>query len=302
MSVKSVAFTALFSGLLFVHAAPAMTQSKEELAEFDRLVTQGRDAYDSGEYARAVEAFRGAEAIYAHPKLAGLIVESYIHLGHCARAQKRLSKLRTSPESLEELPELERAIGQCRSMGDLEVSCHPRTLELKLDDRSIACGESWRLEAGEYRLIASAPGYESAEVEVVIEEAQLTQLPVELRPVEVFSDRETPILPIVGWSALGSGAALIGAALWVDSGSAARQEQMREASGTKDFARVQELIDEADSRRTLTTGLLVSGAVLAAGGFGVLVYDNFVRDEPTSKPLAVEVGVHIDRVSVLLAW
>lgn len=238
MSVKSVALTAFFSGLILLHVAPAMAQSKEELAEFDRLVTQGRSAYDAGEYTRAIDALRGAEEIYAHPKIAGLIIESHIHLGHCAPAEKRLSKLRADAEPPEELAELEQAIDQCRSMGDLEVNCHPKTLELELNERPIECGESRTMSTGAHHLIASAPGYESVEIDVTIEEAQRTQVPVELRPIAALQESDASILPIVGWSAVGSGAALIAAAIWVDSGSEERQEQMREASAAKDFEQV----------------------------------------------------------------
>ena len=293
---------------ILLAAVPAFGQSAGELAQFERYVAQGQLRFESGEFLAAIDAFEKAEAIYAHPKISARIIESRVELGHCSKARERLQSLSDDEKSAlmgDRLESVSAGVEQCRPMGTLEVTCKPAKLRLEADRGEVRCDEPVRVPAGERRLVGRLDGFETSEVTVIVDEASTSEVSMAL--TQPSSRTSTPIesdgpsvLPIVGWSAVGAGAVALTAAVIVDAGTLRRQREIQQASDASDFRRVRQLEAEARSKRALTTGLLVAGGVVAAGGVGVLLFDGLSSEADASSRASIRLG--FNRVSLRLRW
>lgn len=281
-------------------AATSAAQSDAEIERFDRLVAQGQSAYEAGDYAQALDAFEDAETIFAHPKLSARIVEAQVQLGQCSAASQRLGEL-DGEDTSERLDQLRGAVSTCRARGRLLVECVPTSATVEVGQQSVVCGEPARLAVGDHRLVARAQGYEDHAQRVSVAEAELSRVRVALQPArdEPVDSGGSSTMRLIGWSGVGVGAAMLAGGLWVDSGAADRQDELRRASNAGNFKHVRRLEDEASAKRGLTAGLLIGGALVAAGGASALVYDTYADSDEANR---VRLGIGIDRVSVSFDW
>lgn len=307
------AIVTVLLGAMMVLAPGVGAETPADVERFEGLVTQGKQAYERGDFEESLEAFEEAETIFSHPQIGVRIVSAMAQLNRCDAAWTRLERLReeSSAELDARLDELEASLDECVSMGTLVVECSPATASLEVDGQAQRCGEAIEVEAGSHQVVAQAEGFETRTDTVAVREADTSthQLALERAEVEEPEVEEPEVVEsafpyrAVGLGAAGTGLALIGAGVWIDSGSAERQRDIKRLSANGQFDRADQLEEEAVSRRRLTYGLLAGGAVLVAAGGGAFTLGTWSAESSDSAESAqLSVSARPDGVEVRVQW
>ena len=270
---------------------------------FKEHVARGASLRRQGNLRLALIEFEKARTIADHPKL--MLVSGRLHerLGDCGGARAIFAEALEERRASRALrSKIEEALGhndECVDHGTLVVECSPPSVALEVDQKPLECGQSLDLPPGKYTLAASASGYHSQKIELVVEAGQLQHQRLALskkqpqRPVS--TDVSTPPwVTYSAWGTLGAGATLMLAGMISDAGATARQRQLDDASSRGDYQRVDALVDQAHSAQTRTAVLYTSGAVLVAAGGALWAFDHEVARwllEPTDQPVQAQIVV-----------
>ncbi len=260
-------------------ALPSMAQAQtaEDLARFEELVSEAQHHFEEGRYPRAIEVFKQAERIFAHPSLSQRILQASVAMGRCALAEERLESLQgaTLPDAMTaRLGEWAELVDGCESRGQVVVECIPATASLEVDGEPRECGEPFEMPTGSTQGRLRAEGYERTTVAIAVQEGETTEITVALDPLPPSAAerfvREGPAQP-VGLVIAGTGVGLMVAGVWVDRDSADRQIRLERALRDDDEELVQELEAESRTRRRQSVGFFISGATLAGAGVGLFL-------------------------------
>lgn len=320
-------------------AAPAEAQTDAERAGARSAATSGADAFDGGRYQEALDLFLRAESLVHSPVHLSYIGQCQANLGYLVEAHETYIRL-----SREELPAnareaVKRAVSEA---GERAKQLEPRLPYLAIKIQGLAPGEKADVtlngtvvppglvgipaptNPGEYVVRATAPGKDSGDVTVTLQEGQRKDALVTLQstgaapaptPAAVAasdssaaqSSTSTPHdagvqagssnLKVPAYVALGVGVVGVGLGTYfaLDAGKAAdeademcggsRSSCSLEPGTSRDD--VESKNDQAGSSRTLAiVGFVVGGAGLAAGAT-MLVLSMRESSEAAAEPKVV---------------
>ncbi len=295
--LKSILTVSTACAVLTV-AAPVFAQdlSPEEIEEFQRLMSEGAEAYSAREYEKSIELLQKAQAIYDHPDLVYNIGRAYTRLRRCSDARRAFITYLQRPEITKEDDEKARTnleeLSECVTPARLTVTCEPAEASVSVDgEERGSCPIELEVEPGDHLIAVTASDHRPFEERRSAGEGDEVAVDVRLEPLSVApveSPDEPPRRdgawrPIVGWTAIGVGAAAIGTGLVVDSSSIGRSAAIRDAADEGDEGTVQLLERRARTARAASVALYVGGAVAAITG-GVLVI--WGSDDPDNGPTA----------------
>ncbi|MBA2663563.1 MAG: PEGA domain-containing protein [Bradymonadaceae bacterium] len=194
------------------------------------------------------------------------------------------AQLTESFEEHEVLEDQDQRGGEQR--GILTVECNPPTAKVIIDSKEFACKTPIELVSGTHRVTVVDEGFKPFERNVTISALDERQISVQLIAIEaeLVEDEVVAIAPPppavvplrpLGLGLMALGATLVGTSVWIDSATTERQSAIVEASAVGNRARVDELEDEAGSRRTQTLALFATGSVLFAAGATSFVIGSF---------------------------
>lgn len=249
-----------------------------------RIAQEGLNLYDNGKYKEALELFLRVEVILHAPTMLVLAARSLDKLGRLVEAADKYADAIKTPldagasESFRQAvrdAEKERAALLPRIPSIVVTVDAPSGVEpsLKLDGAALTAaslGAKKLVDPGAHSIEASAGGARAS--------SQVDLKEGESRPVHLDLVVKSPPLRTVGWVALGLGAA--GLAAWgVTGGVLIAKKSEIDGHGCKDFKCSPAVADkyrsELVSFNTLLTASIASlatGAVLVAGGAGLLLF------------------------------
>jgi len=278
--------------LLLIPLSAIAQPSAEDIERYRTLTADAGVAYEDGDYRKTIALLSEAQTINDHPDLTYNIGRAYEAMSWCGRARETFSvyvkrkdvsrKDRTAAgERLEDL-------NDCVEKRQITVRCEPGDATLKLNDsKEMSCHTPFEVGEGSYTISVSRDGYLPSVLSVNVNafsddievEARLTPAPVdEIEPIAIPEERSSQWRPTLGWTLLGVGTAALVTAVILDATA---------GIDSVDPDKLAEAEADAESRRTLTTGLYIGGLVIGAAGGGVLLW-HYVLDEPE---VAVGVGV-----------
>lgn len=313
--------------LIVLIATPAWAgMSAEDMQLLETHLERGRDHLDEGNYESAIEDLDEARQIHDHPLISVNIAEAFRKLGRCSEAKIEYDALAErddlDDESTEDFEAGRAQLDQCVEMTGLTIECIPEdaqiwlqtsereaqfdcpydkqtpvgevqikvvseTFEPKTFEISLTAGEN---KAVEIKLEAVAEDADEAVEEDADEEDESVDAPAEIEE----SVADEPSWPtVVGFGAIGVGAALIAGGGVVDYGSRSRAAELAEARDAADQERFDSLADTGDSRRLMAAIFYGSGLSLVAGG-AILQFIDFSStssEEPTFSVGAAPTGV-----------
>jgi len=316
--LRSYGWLALALLVSWLGAAPAEAQTDAERAGARSAATAGADAFDAGRYQDALDLFLRAESLVHSPVHLSYIGQCHANLGHLVEAHETYIRL-----SREELPANAREAVK-RAVSDASEKAkqiEPRLPYLAIKVQGLAPGEAAEVtlngaavpaaligipaptNPGDYVVRGTAPGKDSGEVKVTLQEGQRKDAVVVLRstgvapapaPVPAAAANSNPpptqASPqdagvssdgdkwrVPAYAALGVGVVGVGLGTYfaIGAGSAA-DEADDMCGGSRSQCAPKEGVsrddiesknDEAGSKRTMAiVGFVVGGAGLAAGG------------------------------------
>jgi len=325
-----------FVGATWLGAAPANAQTDAERAGARSAATAGADAFDAGKYQEALDLFLRAESLVHSPVHLSYIGQCHANLGHLVEAHETYIRL-----AREELPAnareaVKRAVSEA---SERAKQLEPRLPYLAIKLQGLAPGETAEVtlngaavppaligipaptNPGEYVVRATAPGKDSGDVSVTLQEGQrkdavvLLQstgaapaaLPAPVAPTETANTstagstpQDTGVeqghsnLKIPAYAALGVGVLGVGFGTYfaLDAGKAA-DEADDLCGGSRSSCAPDEGVsrdeiesknDQAGSSRTKAiVGFVVGGAGLAAGAT-LLVLSMSDESKTATKP------------------
>ena len=286
-----------------------------KVESFRSHVAQGAKLRKQQEHRQALAHFDKARAIADHPKLMLVTAELREAIGDCSGAraiyQQALDDKRVSQKLRVRLEEGLAHNEECKPRGAVVVACEPANLQLQTGEREIACGQEITIEAGSHTLLASAQGYRDLEVQINVEpggkyshEVALTKLPPQ-KPEEITVVPKW--MSYTAYGSVGAGAALLVAGFASDLSAAGRQEELQQAHAAGEVARANRLVEEAEASQTRTAVMYTSGAILAAAGGLLWIYDeeaaNWLADDQRSAVQPqVSVGPEGASVGATIRW
>lgn len=198
--LRSFGWLALALLVSWLGAAPAEAQTDAERAGARSAATAGADAFDAGRYQDALDLFLRAESLVHSPVHLSYIGQCHANLGHLVEAHETYIRL-----SREELPAnareaVKRAVAEA---GEKAKQIEPRLPYLAIKVQGLAPGETAEVtlngtavppaligipaptNPGEYVVRGTAPGKDSGEVKVTVQEGQRKDAVVVLRSTGV---------------------------------------------------------------------------------------------------------------------
>lgn len=270
---------------LSTSTASAQDLTPEEIEAYRSAAGAAAEAYGVGEYSEAVQKLIAAREIYDHPDLTYNLGRSYQNMGWCARArdqfQKYVKRDDVGKKDRQKVAEQLATLSTCTESRQLTIHCEPSELEVELSpavDEPAACGKTITITPGRYTLSARGEGYvdemKTLSVTAESDDFDLTLAPELEESAEPVVYEEAPPAddgdwrPITGWSMVGAGGLMFVTALILDATSS-RTDDLESAGTT---TAIEDIESEASSRKGLIIGLYVGGAVVAAGGAGILTW------------------------------
>jgi hypothetical protein len=225
-----------------------------------------------------------AREIYDHPDLTYNIGRAYTRLRRCDEARRAFITYLQRPEITKADDEKARQnlkeLSSCVPPARLAVECSPETAMVSVDgEPSKACPTEFEVEPDEqHRIVVTAREYETAEETRTPASGETVAVEIELQkpekeippPTEPAGDGSWK--PIVGWSAIGAGAAMLIGGVVLDSTSSGRAQRLQQAAADGDDSRVQELEKGGRTARAATIGLYIGGLVAAATGTALVIW------------------------------
>lgn len=288
----------------------ASAEDSASLEKFRAHVQQAVEYKTAGELRAAIAEFEKARAIADHPKFALAVGRLHEEIGDCAAAksefQRGLNDKRSGEELVEKIKEELGANATCVDQGELAVECDPQGATVTAGDQSASCPANLSLPAGEHAVRVSAPGRVTRTMTVKVEPAGQHQ-----ERVELGRTWQKPAVTYTKYGAIGLGGALILGGIISDASAGSRQDELAAASSAGDVSRANALAAEADSAQGRTVALYTVGALFAAGGTALWIYDAEVEewlggkgDTASNDASGAQMGVSTNGASIwgTLRW
>ncbi len=297
-TTSSLFTIALFSLLLLFSATaaiPAYAQdlSDEELQQFEDHVRQATAAMDRGDYRGAISGWESAMELVDHPRIRIQLAMAHAKYEDCAPAHEVASNLPDHDQLDEEVQRdhqrLEALLEECPDTGEVYFECTPAELTIEVDDGDVPCGEWVELPEGDHAVSASQPGFESDSYRITVAAGQRTREPVTLESAAADATSNRALYAGMGTTALG--VVFMGFAVGQEFGAAGRAEEMMQARDDADYARMEDLRDDAaSSARRATVGYVVGTTFIAAGSLVMWYASTGSDDTDTSAAIGVGAG------------
>jgi hypothetical protein len=283
--MRLLAFLALTLAVSLV-SPPLRAQGPREGAR--ALATAGREAFEKGDFQKALQRFEAAEELVHAPPHLLYIARAHLKLRDPARARATYRKIieeklkDDAPEAFrkaqdsarEELAELdfERPRLAIRVRG-------PRVSNVTLDGKSVEATGEIAVEPGEHQIAVKADGYRAASRTVEVREgdgaievdiAMEADAPVDIRPEpdkqkEPEEKRGSISTGAIAITAVGGAVLLTGAV--VGGVAVAKMSTLNQNCPNKVCAKEHEpLRDQTLAIANASTGLLVGGGAIATAG------------------------------------
>lgn len=321
LSAALIALVILGAGL---GPARADAPSKEDMRAFKKLVKEGSQLREQGEFFEAIATFEQAREYLDHPKLVFGIGKLKEKTGACEAARdlytEALGREKLADDLRVEVVEQLKSSKTCTPFGTLIIECAPDGATVEMGRHEFSCPATKRIKPGEYEAVVRAPEYRESTVSLEVTPGARLEHVVELEPAgpgdEVAAsqqidtpaeppaaDGDTPWMRYTAWGSMGVGAGLLGAGLISDYGAQSRQEEFLSANEAGDRTRASQLEQEADSAQTRTIVFYSAGAALAVGGVVLWTLDSQQSDEDGARVQAA-VGWEADAPAVrgVLTW
>ena len=173
-------------GLLAGRVAPACAQA--DSAGYEALVDEGVREFSAGNFVEARSLFERAHALLPNARTFRALGLCSFELKHYVQAEDELSQALADTRNAltEELMEgVQRTLERARGfVGELALQTRPEDSRLLIDGLERE-GRSFRLDAGEHLLTASAPGYHSRDLRLSISGLQKRTLELVVTPVQM---------------------------------------------------------------------------------------------------------------------
>ena len=262
----------------------------EEVDEFTKSQQEAAKAFEAGDFAAAIDALKRANGLYPHPDLQYNIALAYDQWGdHCADSLTYLRQYFESCSTVEcegieeSRKQLERVEAKCQAT--LQVRAVPRGAQISLDGRVVGTSTaSVKVDPGPHRVEATLAGYimQSQRLEAAPKAVMMVNLALasEAQPAPapiVIAAEPTPpeasSLPVIGWTAIGVGAAaLVAGGVFVGLEQKAKSDaEDIEVSGTGSIADLNAKLATAHDFGVARTVSFVAGGVAAGAGIVMLV-------------------------------
>jgi hypothetical protein len=258
--------------------------------EADELVASGEALAKRGEYSRAIEAFKQADARRPRARHACLIALSYTRRELWAQAEVALASCHARAGAGDPLPpwvgELDRTLAEKLGAADvapISIRVEPPSGSARISISSFAPDETFaprvvHLAPGTYTVTAAVPGHDRVTSTVVI--ADRTPQTVTLRFVPPAAPSRLPALVI------GAGGLLAAGGLAYDLLAVQPvRSRLEDAAARRDGAAWVQHSRSFDRRRALAIGLF-AGAAIAVGVGATLRFTVYRR------PATVAVGAN----------
>jgi tetratricopeptide (TPR) repeat protein len=250
-------------------------------AQYAQLVSDAVREYNGGAWAEARLLFERAHALVPNARtLRGLglcAFELARYVDAVAEFEAALADPR-QPLLPEQRIEVAAALARARRyVGSVRVALVPAQATLLIDGR-IARERELRLNVGDYRLSAKAPGYEPKTLALNVEGGQTQELRLALEPVGRDSGADAGSTQrLLGWTALGAAGAALAVGLAFELQRASTLDERDAICPTNVDCepgaqrRVDRLSDEARTSATIEVVGFVAGAALLASGLTLLL-------------------------------
>lgn len=275
--------------------------SKEKREKLKGYISQGRKAYDDGQFEKSLEAFQKALEILEHPEFVYRTALAHQRLGHDRKALEAYRRyLEMAPES-EDRGKVERTIEMLekrieKQQPTLEITSTPEGVNVRVGEESEPRGTTpltLEMEPGTYKLHLTKSGYQEVDRTVDLSEGKTVSIQVDLeeRPETTGSgESEGRAADSTGslgpWITMGVGGALAGGSLVSYLQFDQFRGRVEQARKTTDRPEPSDFGDKASTAKTweAVTWALGAGAVAAAGAGAVwMVVDGGAESEKTAK-------------------
>jgi hypothetical protein len=194
--LRRAAVTALFSLALVAAPHVASAQSEEELAGARAAATQGLDAFNAGNYEKALDMMGRAQALVHSPIHLYYMAKSYEKLNQLVKARENYLKVvreklgtdaspslrKVQQDAKAELAALDPRIPVLTVTVTGEGAAGARAVMNGKDIPQPLIGVARPVDPGEHKLQAIADGYESEVVTVTLAEGAKQEVVLELKP------------------------------------------------------------------------------------------------------------------------
>lgn len=281
---------------------PAPAGAETPQGEAQRLYALGNERFVERDYTEALEHYLQALERWDHPAIRFNVAECYISLVQPLKAYENLTvALASGPKALESEAHYQRGVQLkerlIAQLGRLTIESKVENIKVTLDGRplELTAGKATAVVLpGGHQIVASAPGYVTRTMPVVLSpgEESSANVALELLPAPVVTRRRWPRwLP---WAVGGAGATLALAGLPVmqsaDSSYEAYDLAITEACAPPDGCAAEDVPEETNSlrdsgdlkRRSAQVLWTVGGAAVVTGAVLLLLNQpRSVRAEPS---------------------
>jgi hypothetical protein len=164
--------------------------SPEEIKIARQTAGDGLDAYKAGEYAKALNLFEQARAVYPSAQILRMTGYSHLALQHWEQAVQTLRDALAStvaPLSEQDRADVQEQLNKALAhFGMVTVTTSVKGAEVSVDDgpaRKLPLDQPLRLLEGGHRIEVRAPGHKDAAEDLVIEGGKELQLTLNPKPV-----------------------------------------------------------------------------------------------------------------------
>lgn len=279
--------------------------SADDEDEARAAMRRGVAAFARGEADKALEEYETAKRLVPQANAPYLYAaEALVALGRYQEAVANLDRYLAKNPGVSDADDVRGRIAKIKAdhyAGRVRINVNADDATVLVDGEDRGVVRTLEAKPGHHRLELRASGREPVvqEVEVVGDRdtSVVVSLPL-LRTAEpslpapvTSTERPTP-WPAVGWVTVGVGATTFLVALVVDAAALGPAiTDYRDAASRGDPS-ARALLDDATSLRTLSVAGYVAGAVLAAGGLGVVLFaPRSSKVAPSSSALVTPFGV-----------
>lgn len=287
----------VFPLLLTLSVTPqlAFSQTTEEKKVARSNAISGAEAFEEGDYAKAIELLNRAESLMHAPTHLLMIAQAYVQLGKLADAREtylllvneRLAEnasdafVEAQTQAQAELTKLEPSVPRTK----ISVSgANAAQLTITLDGKPfshLALDVDTPLNPGSHLLEVSAPGKKTERHEWSVKEAEKATISLELKDDSSAMSSGEPDLSSspsergwqrpVGWTAIGVGVAGLGLGAVTAGLTASERSRLQDSGCNGDTCVPGTDLSKFHTYRTLSTVGFVTGGILAAAGITLVL-------------------------------
>jgi hypothetical protein len=177
------------AGSAFAQAPPSAADKETART----LMNQGDDRFEAKDYAGALKAYQGADALMHLPMTGAALARAQVALGLLLEARDTALQVAHQAPQAGENPKYAEARAEARALADalaaripsldVKLSASPPGLVVSVDDAPIppaALGLPRKVNPGKHVVTARAPGFADARVEITVAERATLPVPVQL--------------------------------------------------------------------------------------------------------------------------